>query len=333
MTTDRARRRRRRRRLHYVCCALGALTLLGGCRSSELLRSAQPELAPPQAPIESGPSTVSVDLGRRDGVDPTFTAEPTEAQRLNVHMDLGKVFEKQGNFEAALLEYQEALAVAERGGIGKTRSRDEALVHRRMGNALDGLGRFPQAEVHYKKAIKLDPHNVKMWNDAGYSYYLQGRWAEAEQTFNTASKMAPGDVRIKTNLGLTLAAIGRTEDALALLSQYSGDAIGHANLGYLLAATGQKDLARREYEKALAMRPQLDQARRALDQLARSSQSDRMLAEAPPLPTIDLSEFPPPSLADLDADSSPEDVEVRRTAAVRAKIPPPRAFGTPGVSP
>ncbi len=37
----------------------------------------------------------------------------------------------------------------------------------------------------------------------------------------------------------------------------------------LLAATGRKDLARREYEQALAMRPHLDQAKRALEQLAR----------------------------------------------------------------
>ena len=253
----------RRRRLHLFCCVLGALTLFGGCRSRDLVRSVQPEPPPPQAPIEAGPGTVSVDLGRREAVDNTFTAEPTESQRLSVHLDLGRVFDKQGNFEAALLEYQEALTVAERGGIGKTRSRDEALAHRRMGNALDGLGRFSQAEVHYKKALKLDPHNPKAWNDAGYSYYLQGRWAEAEQTLKTASRMAPGDMRIKTNLGLTLAAVGRTDDALELLSQYSGDAIGHANLGYLLAATGQTDLARREYEKALAMRPHLDQARRA----------------------------------------------------------------------
>lgn len=325
-------RRRRSRRLHLVCGLIGSLTLFGGCRSRELMRSAQPE-PPPQAPIEAGPGAVSVDLGRRDGVDQTFSAEPTEEQRLNVHLDLGKVFDKQGNFEAALLEYQEAMAVAERGGIGKTRSRDEALVHRRMGNALDGLGRFSQAEVHYKKALKLDPHNVKIWNDAGYSYYLQGRWAEAEQTLKTASRMAPGDMRIKTNLGLTLAAVGRTDDALALLSQYSGDAIGHANLGYLLAATGRKDLARREYEQALSMRPNLDQARRALEQLARSSQSDQMLAEAPPLPTIDLSESPPPSLSDLNSKPSPNDLEVRRTAGVRAKIPPPHAPATLRVTP
>ena len=43
------------------------------------------------------------------------------------------------------------------------------------------LGRFAQAETHYQKALKLSPKDPKIWNDAGYSYYLQGRWADAER--------------------------------------------------------------------------------------------------------------------------------------------------------
>lgn len=309
------------RRPDLLFCVLAALTLGGGCRSGAPARSPQPDPPPPpRAPLEAGPGAVSVDLGRLQTADQTFKAEATESQKFHVHVDLGKVFEKQGNYEAALLEYQEALAVGERGSLGRSRSSDQALAHRRMGNALDGLGRFSQAEVHYKKALKLDPHNAKIWNDAGYSCYLQGRWADAEATLKSAARMAPDDMRIKTNLGLTLAAVGRSEEALKLLSQYSGDAIGHANLGYLLAATGRTDLARREYEQALAMRPNLGQARRALDQLARTSQTEKMLAAAPPLPTIDVSSFPPPSQSEPPS----QDVEVRRTAGVRAKIPPPR---------
>ena len=122
----------------------------------------------------------------------------------------------------------------------------------------DRLGRFAQAETHYQKALKLSPKDPKIWNDAGYSYYLQGRWADAERALNTAVRLAPEDERIRTNLGLTLAAQGRTQEALPLLSRANGEAIGHANLGYLLAATGQLDLARQQYETALALRPDLD---------------------------------------------------------------------------
>ena len=180
------------------------------------------------------------------------------------------------------VEYQQGLAACEHKGIGRTRSADEALAHRRIGNALDRLGRFAQAEMHYKKALRLSPRDPKIWNDAGYSYYLQGRWADAERTFKSGSRLAPEDVKLKTNLGLTLAAAGRTKEALPLLSQYSGDAIGHANLGFLLAATGQVELARQQYLQALALRPSLALARRALAQLDRARDAEAVAAAGQP---------------------------------------------------
>ena len=131
-----------------------------------------------------------------------------------------------------------------------------------------------EAEAHYKKALKLTPKDPKVWNDAGYSYYLQGRVGRVPSgRSGRRSKLAPDDERIRTNLGLTLAAAGKTREALPLLSRNEGDAIGHANLGYLLASTGQYDLARQQYQMALSMRPDLDLAQRALAQLDRQEQA------------------------------------------------------------
>ena len=204
-------------------CSSACRLLLSGCHPGFWKHQQQPQSAPPQAPQDVAPAAVSVDLTKPLEQSP-FRAEVTQDQRVNVHLDFGKVFETQGNYEAALLEYQEGLTAAEARGIGKTRSHDEALAHRRMGNALDRLGRFAQAEVHYKKSLKLSPKDPKIWNDAGYSYYLQGRWADAERTLKTAANLAPEDQKIKTNLGLVLAAAGRPQEAFKLLSQYSGDA-------------------------------------------------------------------------------------------------------------
>ncbi|MBV8309118.1 MAG: tetratricopeptide repeat protein, partial [Planctomycetaceae bacterium] len=146
--------------------------------------------SPPAAPEALAPGTVAVDLTKAH--DPNeFRKDVTQDQRIHVHIDFGRVFESQGNFEAALAEYQQALAACEHKGIGRTRSADEALAHRRIGNALDRLGRFAQAEMHYKKALRLSPRDPKIWNDAGYSYYLQGRWADAERTFKSGSRLAP----------------------------------------------------------------------------------------------------------------------------------------------
>jgi Flp pilus assembly protein TadD len=260
---------------------ISTLVLSASSQAGPLSRKTEQNPSPPAAPEGLAPGTVAVDLTK--AYDPNgFRKDVTQDQRIHVHLDLGRVFESQGNFEAALLEYQQGLAACEKKGIGRTRSNDEALAHRRIGNALDRLGRFAQAEMHYKKALKLSPRESRIWNDAGYSYYLQGRWADAERTLKTAARLAPEDARIMTNLGLTLAAAGRTREALPILSQFSGDAIGHANLGYLLAATGQVELARQQYLQALALRPNLALAQRALAQLDRAQGAEPVAAAGQP---------------------------------------------------
>ena len=50
-----------------------------------------------------------------------------------MHIDFGRVFESQGNFDAAVLEYQDALTVVETRRRGPFRPADQALAHRRMG--------------------------------------------------------------------------------------------------------------------------------------------------------------------------------------------------------
>jgi tetratricopeptide (TPR) repeat protein len=299
-----------------ACCGLGLVSLWGaGCHSTNRSPAGPTQATAPAVPQDAASNTVSVDLNKSlDEVQ--FHKDVTQEQRVKTHLDLGRVFENQGNHEGALLEYQEALAASEQKGLGKTRSQDQALAHRRVAGSLDRLGRFAQAEMHYKKAISQAPKDYRVWNDAGYSYYLQGRWADAERALKAAERLAPEEPRIKTNLGLVLAAAGRPEAALPLLSQFSGDAIGHANLGYLLAATGQIELARQQYLQALAMRPNLEIARRALSRLDHAGDGQLVASAAPSAPRRAPAGLPPTS----------SDPQVRQTSAARTRIPPPRSF-------
>ena len=266
----------------------------------------------PEGPGHDDQKTAQTDQATPANPRTDFHEKATERQQFQVHIDFGRAFETQGNLDAAIQEYQDALKVVENKRRGPFRPTDAALAHRRMGSAFDRSGRFAQAETHYQKALKLSPKDPKIWNDAGYSYYLQGRWADAERALNTAARLAPEDERIRTNLGLTLAAQGRTQQALPLLSRSNGEAIGHANLGYLLAATGQLDLARQQYETALALRPDLTVARRALAQIDSRQRSA-------------TSATPPPNFADRGTRSTahPLDTSVNQALTTRVKIPPP----------
>jgi Tetratricopeptide repeat len=255
----------------------GMLAQGSGCVTAPVRKDS--DTIPPAAPPDAkGPSPS--ELAKASDPKSEFHKSATDRQRFQVHVDFGRIFEVKGDYDAAVLEYQDALTVLETKGRGEFKAADHVIAHRRMGAALDRLGRFAQADVHYKRALKYAPRDPKVWNDLGYSYYLQSRWAESERALRTALKYAPEDERVRTNLGLTLAAAGRADDAFPLLSQTGGDAIGHANLGYFLAAAGQLELARYHYQQALAQRPDLEVARRALAQLDRQQQ----LAANPPNP-------------------------------------------------
>lgn len=310
---------RRRRAAILLGIGLACAAVDGGCAhaprqatNSVLSPQAAPTSAPPTASRDPVP-TVSVDLNRTVGENTTFHRTATDRQRFQVHIDFGKVFESQGNLDRALQEYQDALKVAEARGHGDgLKAADEALAHRRIATTLDRLGQFRQSEPHYRRAVKLASKDPRAWNDAGYSYYLQGRWAEAERSLRTAMKLVPGDARVRTNLGMVLGAAGKTDEALKLLSANQGDAIGHANLGYLLASTGQYRRARQEYRAALSMRPDLPVAQRALVQLDRQ---ERGLAAQP---TTAIA-----SVVDPTKPAAPGkvDPDVARTSLV--DIPPP----------
>jgi tetratricopeptide (TPR) repeat protein len=248
-----------------------------------------------------------------------FRKDVGPEQRFNMHLELARAHESTGNVEAAVIEYQKAIEVCEKKGSlfggSELGSTQRALAQRRMAAALDRLGRFAQAETHYQSALKLAPKDPKVWNDVGYSYYLQNRLADAERAFKTAAKIEPNDPRVLTNLGLTLAASGKNTEALAALSRAAGPAVGNANLGYILAAMGRSEEARKHYETALAHQPELTPARRALAALdARGAGTTLPKLPDPSLAQATASSSAPSDSGPTALGSRPTDSEIRRTS-------------------
>jgi tetratricopeptide (TPR) repeat protein len=211
-------------------------------------------------------------------------AEPGQA--VNVHLDLGKALESREEYEAAVAEYQQAIDAIngpERPHGGPRIPHDmKALAHRRMAVALDHLGRFEQAEAHYRAALKLRSGDAKLWNDVGYSYYLQRRWDDSERALRTAYKLDGENPMVLTNLGMTLAYGGKTSEALTLLTKAGGPAWAHHNLGIALASVGKDAEARAEFRQALALQPQLTAPRAALTRLDRQAAATATVATTSP---------------------------------------------------
>ena len=166
-------------------------------------------------------------------------------------------------------------------------------------------------------------------------------WLDAERALKTADSIEPNNPRTLTNLGLTLAAQGKNDDALALLSRAGGPAVGHANLGYILAAMGKTEEARHHYDEAITLQPGLNAARLAIAKLDSQPVAPRtsgsIVATTPPLvvpaatqartPPIPLPTLPtlPPNLTTTInrpvVKPATGDAQLKRTSASKPRRP------------
>lgn len=257
MIATTAARATRQRALGLAGLAVALGILPSGCASTRATESGSTPPKAVTAAAESKPSDSPPDLSL--------------SQRVKVHIDLGRAHETQNDWQAALEEYQKALELADApgGGILDHRERTglKSQAHRRMGAALDRAGRFDQAGHQFRTALELTPRDANVWNDFGYSHYLQGRYDEAETALRAGLKIAPKDPRLLTNLGLVLAAKGDADAAVESITRADGAASAHLAVGYVLASTGRAEESRSHFEKARQLQPGLKPATIALAKL------------------------------------------------------------------
>lgn len=260
--------------------ALGVALALpaAGCQSTAGKTAVRPNGRPAEKAADLKADRSADPHVARAGFDSALSAE----QRVHAHFDLARAFEAQGKPDAAIAEYRSALDTFAALGRPRGDAPARARLHRRVAVASDRLGKFDQAREHYQVALRLTPKEPNLWNDAGYSAYLQGRWPEAEKALRRAAELDPSNPRILTNLGLALAASGKTDEALEVLTRAGGPASAHANLAYVLASTEQHQAARQHYATALAHQRDLPTAHEGLRRLDAQVASSSPTAPADP---------------------------------------------------
>lgn len=165
--------------------------------------------------------------------------------------------------------------------VAEIARRDPYLGHVRAGDLLVDDGKYPDAEKEYLAAATLDTRRTQAHERLGYFYTEGKRYDQAFAQYDGLLANDPGEPRALYGLGRLAALTGRRqadgEAALRrFLDKYQPDpdegptpARTHYFLGKLLAARGDKPGARQEYEAALRLRPQMDEARQALDALGK----------------------------------------------------------------
>lgn len=145
---------------------------------------------------------------------------------------------------------------------------EPALLHARVGQALQGQGRLTEAIALLERSHRLAPQRMESRFALGQALLDAGRPAESAPHLRAAYE---GGLPAGYALGLALAATGDASDAEPYLRKAvtgnPGDAAAHLNLAVVLAQLGREDEARAHAEEALRLRPAYAQARGLLDAL------------------------------------------------------------------
>ena len=199
-----------------------------------------------------------------------LSADLSEEQAAKVCLATAQVLEKKGHEKEAVLEYQQA----------RVHSPRLPGVARRLAVLFDRLGDSEHARTEYVAALREQPQDADLLNDAGYFHYQQGETADAEKYLRQALALNARHQRAWVNLGKVLARQGRYEESCEAFGRVVRPAQAAANLGVLLAKEGKVVEARQVLHKALGLEPDLKAARLLLTQLEAGGKPEvRLTAE------------------------------------------------------
>ena len=171
----------------------------------------------------------------------------TQYQRADAHREASE-------WNAALGEISQAL------NYGTFDHRAQFL----RGRFLHRLGRYPEAENAYRKALLAHPHYAHTYHNLGGVCAAQKKWTRAIAAYQKALDIRPGYDQARIHLGNAYVATGRVEDAfrtfgkIADSSPYAAEACG--NLGAIYLQHGALDRAISELQKAVRLRPSYPEA-------------------------------------------------------------------------
>jgi tetratricopeptide (TPR) repeat protein len=195
------------------------------------------------------------------------TALQLNPDYVEAHSNLGTAYEHQGLLDRAISEYRTALEL----------NPAWAQVHHNLGLAYAHQGRWDAAIPEYQTALQLNPALAETHHALGIAYGFQGLSDRALAEYQAALQLKPyySDAHMAHNaLGIAYGSRGLLERAVsefqAALQQKPDFIEARYNLASTYLRQGNADMARKELEVILEIRPDLNAARQLLDAITSS---------------------------------------------------------------
>ncbi|HWR53498.1 MAG TPA: tetratricopeptide repeat protein [Bryobacteraceae bacterium] len=124
-------------------------------------------------------------------------------QGVQIHLQRGRAFEKEGKLEEAIREHEAALAI-EPGNV---------QAHINLISLYGRTGDAARAKEHFEVAGRLSPGRPDAWYNYGVLMFQQKAYGEAEEAFRRAVEINPYHAEAHNNLGAIYALQSRLNDA------------------------------------------------------------------------------------------------------------------------
>ncbi|MDZ7318125.1 MAG: tetratricopeptide repeat protein [candidate division KSB1 bacterium] len=158
-------------------------------------------------------------------------------------------------------------------------SRNEIQGHLAYGFIHQMNQEYAVAEKEYRATMALDPKNAQPYHSLGYLYIQQKQYDQAIAVFENLLQIQPEETLAYLSIArVTLMSgknLDRGEAAVKQFLQVEKTALAtyhayaHFILGDIYKQQAKKDLARTEFEQAVKLNPEFDQAKKALKELDR----------------------------------------------------------------
>lgn len=138
----------------------------------------------------------------------------------------------------------------------------KARAHSEFGNVYFRSGLFDKSIEEHLIAIKLDPSNKDIVNNAGNAYTGMGRFDEAIEMYSSVLQRVPNHIAARNNRGSVYYLQGRFDEAIEefimVLSINPNLLVTRYHLGVAYKKKGLNDQAIREFEHVLRFIPRGD---------------------------------------------------------------------------
>jgi len=134
---------------------------------------------------------------------------------------------------------------------------DSPAAHNTLGTLLFALGQTAEAEARFELALTLDPSAAYIHNNLCYVALVRGAVDRARTHCHDALEADPGLPAAKNNLALIGASEGRLDEARHDFDRVGRPDATYFNMGLVLLSRGDYAAAAEEFDRALALSPEL----------------------------------------------------------------------------